>query len=32
MENLGQFSNITSRHETEFSDCPDKYGHVESAG
>ena len=31
MENFGRFENITSKNETEFSDCADKYGRVESA-
>ena len=31
MENFGWFYNITSKNETEFSDCADKYGNVESA-
>ena len=31
MKNFGRFYNITSKNETDFSDCPDKYGKVESA-
>ena len=30
-ENFGWFYNITSKNETEFSGCADKYGNVESA-
>ena len=26
MKNFGRFYNITSKNETDFSDCPDKYG------
>ena len=31
MENFGRFYNKASKNETEFSDCPDKYGNVDSA-
>ena len=31
MENFDRLWNITAKNETEFSDCTDKYGHVESA-
>ena len=31
MEDYSRFQNIISKNETEFSDCADKYGHVESA-
>ena len=31
MQNFGWGLNKTSKNETEFSDCVNKYGHVESA-
>ena len=31
MENFDRFWNMTSKNETEFSECADNYGHVESA-
>ena len=31
MENFDWIQNVTSKNQTEFSDCADKYGHVESA-